>query len=571
MNGYIKGRPDSSWWETQINAGIAYRKKYAKQEKWDLWRKYYRGDWKTGVLPSALFFRMLRTVVPRVYFRNPSVSVIARKPGMLNWAFAQVLERVDNKLIRQMKMKKSFKSIVQDGFLFGTGIGKLGFGAEFTPTPDPVYTQGPTTSGGHRLEYNSLVQPQMPWFMRVPTGNFIVPAGTIVYEDSRWCAELIRRPVDDLREDSRFKHVKDIKASRTMNVGNIGSVSRQYKFRQPIDMVDMYEIRDKKTGMVIVIAPHSTDKVLLFEEDEMQMNGETPYFDVVFNEDDEIFWGVPDSVHLEPEQLEANEVRTLMMKHWRISIIKWLYQKGKIFPTEIDKLLSGDVGAAVELTGDVNQDIRQVEASEIPNSLFQAEQNINDSVRENLGFSRNEFGEFNPANARTTKFEAQVVKAASEIRVDERRDIMADKLVDVIKQIHEVIFRQWTDIEIIDIVGPAGVPLWIQYQPEMLRSGRYEVNVDPDSAVPQTRDVREAKADRVYERLKVNPLIDPLSLTRYYLHEMHGVQFDDMMRGLPQGAGGPQQPLRVEQYSDILQRVGQRAPQALPQPGDQNG
>jgi len=63
-----------------------------------------------------------------------------------------------------------------------------------------------------------------------------------------------------------------------------------------------------------------------------------------------------------------------------------------------------------------------------------------------------------------------------------------------------------------------------------------------------------------YERLKPNPLIDPELLTQYLLHELHGVQFDNMMRSLmmlqAQGASGATQenPLTAEQY---MQRVAQ--------------
>ena len=68
----------------------------------------------------------------------------------------------------------------------------------------------------------------------------------------------------------------------------------------------------------------------------------------------------------------------------------------------------------------------------------------------------------------------------------------------------------------------------------------------------------------MYERLKTNPLINPMQLTNYLLHEVHGVQFDDMMQGIPMGAGlTPQQPLQVGQFSQLLQNTAQNAPQLL--------
>jgi hypothetical protein len=48
-----------------------------------------------------------------------------------------------------------------------------------------------------------------------------------------------------------------------------------------------------------------------------------------------------------------------------------------------------------------------------------------------------------------------------------------------------------------------------------------------------------------------NPLIDPIALTRYTLREFYGFKYEDLMQGLPQGAG-QQVPLNIEQYAKLL-------------------
>ena len=65
-DGYVKGKPDTSWWLQQIHAGRAYRKKYAKEEKWTTWRNYYRGNWTSGTLPKTIFFSMARRYIKEV-------------------------------------------------------------------------------------------------------------------------------------------------------------------------------------------------------------------------------------------------------------------------------------------------------------------------------------------------------------------------------------------------------------------------------------------------------------------------------------------------------------------------
>jgi len=135
--GYRKGQPDVGFWLKEIRKGLKFRKESAFEAKWSRWRQYYRGEWGPNVLPSAVFFKMVRSVVPRIYFRNPSISITPAMPGVENSILAKILERTDNKMIRQMKVKKEMKRIIQDCWMYGTGIGKKGFGSQYQATPEP--------------------------------------------------------------------------------------------------------------------------------------------------------------------------------------------------------------------------------------------------------------------------------------------------------------------------------------------------------------------------------------------------------------------------------------------------
>jgi len=186
-NGYLSGgKPDVEWWLTQVRRGIAYRKKYTRQSEWDRWRNYYRGNWPAGVLPVNLFFRMLRTVVPRIYFRNPSISIQPAKPGPEQQTFARLIERIDNKLIRTMRVKQQIKMMTQQAWMFGTGIGKRGFGEEFHPAPSMMSAAAaPIAAKGQRVEFHNAVRGGMPWFLENPTGDFIVPPGSRNFAECR--------------------------------------------------------------------------------------------------------------------------------------------------------------------------------------------------------------------------------------------------------------------------------------------------------------------------------------------------------------------------------------------------
>lgn len=557
-SGYTGGgKPDGTYWLSQIRKGIAFRRQCAFEDRWDLFRRYYRGEFEKGILPVNIFFKMVRTLVPRVYFRNPSVSVSADKPGDEHYALAQVLERIDNKLIRRMRIKQSIKSMTQNAFMYGTGIGKLGYGAEFTPTPDFLDAEAP--SGGKlqgRVEYNSLVEPNMPWFMSVHPGQFIIPVGAMTFDECRWCGHWVRRHIDDVRDDPRLSHTADINVSKAMFSEIVRSDGRP----REEGLVDLVEIRDKKTGKVFVMAPYHNSKILYCEDDEMLEEGRFPFLPLVFNEDDMFFWGIPDAQILDPQQRELNETRTMMMKHRRLSIIKILAKREHLTPDEIQKMTDDSVAPAILLEESANvNDVRVMEAANIPQGLITMDALVERDVQEILGLGANQFGEYAPGSADRSATEAQIVNMATQIRMDERRDIVADLLVDLIHQTHNVIFNRWQGEQVIDLVGPGGVPIWVKFRPEELKHSGYNVSIDPDSTLPETKALKEQKAMQVYQVLLQNPYIDKHKLTNYLLRAFHGAEFDDMMMSPEQAqehdkqaAQQQQQAMSLEAYTKLV-------------------
>jgi len=564
-DGYIRTKPDISWWLDQIYRGIKYRETFTHEHKWNIWRDYYRGNWRKGVLPLNLFYIMLRTTVPRIYFRNPTVSISPKMPGLETAVTAQVLQRVDNKLIAQMGLKDEMKRAIQNAWMFGVGDLKLGFGAQYTPTPEFGSTGEPLRAGGERLEYRDNVFVDMPWVSSVHTGNLIVPDGVAVKADARWIAEWIRRPVDDVRRDERLKNNKDLGPTSLRSSVTSRTPHRTHRHISSAeeDMVDLLEIRDKKFDNVMILAPLSnTDGRELFNgPDAFLNNGAFNHFPIVFNADDEVFWGVPDSHILEPHQLEINETKTQQMKHRRLSIVKAFAKEDAIDEEELLKMTDEEVMAVVRMNGNPNTDISIKQTGGIPRELFESEALTMQNVRETLGFSRNQFGEFNSRSGDTTATEANIVQMASEIRVDERRDIVADRLVEIIQGMHSIIFNHWSQEQVIDVVGPGGIPVWVRFTGAEARKLQFNVSVDPDETVPETKQLRQQRALEMYEVLKANPLIDPIKLTQYLLTEIPGVQFDDLMKALPPPEQNSSGPVSIQEFGNLTQQQLQQAQQ----------
>ena len=562
--GYSNGKPDYAYWNQRIKDGKAFRKKSAYEADWKRWREYYRGEWHGDILPVNLFFSMVRTIVPRLYFRNPSISVRPSKPGHENAVFAKILERIDTRLVREMDMKREMRRSIQEAWMFGSSFGKNGFGTAF----DPVMEIGKDIARkgeNEVLEYNQGIKPAMPWFSKTSVGNVVLPSGCKHIKEARWIAEMVRRPVDDVRADKRLSNRSKIRPGASKDgsrfVSGVGPVKEE--------MVDLWEVRDKKTGQVFIItgdveAGDNNGRHTLLQGDDffLRTTGSFAQKMLVFNEDDERAWGIPDSKVLEPYQMEINEIKTQLMYHRRMATAKIMARVNTITRDQAQKFVDESVLPVIYMNGDPSRDIKLLDSMPIPPELRVAAVDVIQDMRETAGFGRNQFGEFNPGSSDTTATEAQIVRQASEIRVDERRDIIADLMLDVFADVHQVVFNFWRDEQVVDLVGPGAQPLWVRFTGTDLARSAFSVLVDPDNSVPETKAIREQRAMALFQQLRSNPLIDPIKLTQYLLTNLTGVQFDDLMAQLPAIPQGVQSgPVSANQVPQVLQqRLAAAAP-----------
>lgn len=532
MKGYNNnGREvDINWWMTQIRAGEEYRRINANQSQWPTYRKMYRGHFREDLYPKNMFFIMARSIVPRLYFRNPKISIIAKKPGPDHQALAKVMERVDNSLIDSMDLKTQMKLMVNKSFFTSASVLKLLFSSQYMPTPQDGNNTIPITKTGFRPEYRQGIVQNMPFLKNIGLENFILATDIEDFDQSYFQAHRIIRFWDDLINDQRFPNFK-AKAKR--NTRNHGISPNDPIFAQsteinPRDLVELFEIRDRRNRKVILLAPNNLSEPLLFLDDELQTSYSSPFYLFTPNIDDEHPYGVSDSSILFPLQQQLNDIKTKIHQHARLSIIKFLSKQGAIPEPEVSKLMSEDIGALVQLG--TRKNIEVIEAHHIPDSLLKQEQNLMEDIREVMGFSRNSFAQFQSTSHGPTATEVNAVKGAAELRIDERRDMLSDILTHIFRDCHLVIFRHWTDEQVVKVVGKNSLPVWVRFTGDMLKEGEYEIKIEPDISVTETSEVREARANRLYLTLKDEPTIDRAALARHLLHETSGVALDDIMR-----------------------------------------
>lgn len=576
------GERSIEWWKQEIRNGLEYQRIYGRPEDWRRFRAYYRHQWKKGTsMPVNMIFSIVRAMIPQVYFRNPKVYVTALIPGYE--MHAKVVEAIDNLLLQEMDVKRQMKRIALDAAITGSAVGWSGYDSEYgwdsskmnPMTGDSTMTQ--YDSKGYKIEYNCYINPGMPWFQRADLESTIFPWGTLDPKNAEWVAMRVMRPLRDVMADPKYKNKMGLRGSGKTNLfTNTEDEALYNRLHTQTEWVELWQIRDLKTQQLIVInLDHS--QFLRESHDEMQIEG-APMHWFTFNEDPTYPWGIPDARIIEPQQLEINEARKLAMYHRRLSVAKFLYRKGAMTKGELEKLLDEDVGAAVGIDVEPGTSIADVVkefSASVPRDLYEFAEICRNDIRELTGFSRNQMGQLD--SSRTTATEARIVQGAHEIRIDERRDQMADYLGGVVRGANQTVFKFWTTERVVQIVGPNGLPGWIKYNGDQLKS-EYSHRIDPNNGSPTTGETRKADAFQLLQTwgaISQNP--PPPELTKFIFGNFEGINQQKLtmeleaLRILPQMGGGEgapagSSPTNAAPLDQVLSQSGNLTPGLRGQP-----
>lgn len=564
------------WYKDSVKQGLKFRERHAHSLLWPQYKSYYRHEFQSGIIPVNMVFSILRSMVPQVYFRNPQVSLTASRPGIEAELHARLIEDIDNWLLRELSVKYQIKKMINDAFLCGTATGFIGYDSEFGFDPDQAKFGGAASltqfnKKGDKIEYNESVNPGMPWFLRARPEDVVYPWGCEDKSSAPWVAFRVFRPLIDVKQDKKYTNTSDLKGSfvqrRTTGDGVQTSDYLDDRDSQLVEYVELWQIHDSKTREIIALVMDHND-FLRKDPDLMQVEG-IPAETLAFNPDPDFVYGIPDTRIIEPQLLEMNEIRTQSMKHRRIDILKLIIRKGALTTEQVDRLLSEDVQAAVFAESDVSikDSILPMSpgASTILADLERAGEVVRGDVRESVGFSRSSTGEYQGKTHITAK-ETDVVNWANQIRIDERRDMVADLLTNVVRRFNQLIFTYWNNDIVRSITGPDGARYWIKFKPSEIRS-EYGIRVDPSNAVPvDQRTKRQDAIEMVKAWAAMNPgqakmgMPAPAEIQRYFFAQFDGVNIDkalaEQSAAKPGMGMNPQQAVPPQMAAQMMAQQG---------------
>ena len=528
-----KDRKGVMYWKQQIRNGVKYLDDYGYKSDWVQNTAFYRMQFESN-LPYNLIFGMARALIPNIYFRNPRMVVNpTNQPNM--YMHAKLLEGLDNYLISALDIKSMIKSCILDNYLCGISYCKVGYDSEFgfskadiETNPDVLaagLTDGTLTKTslkGERVEYNTRIRPGFPWANRIKPSMIVVPFGTKTLSNAEWVAHLTLRPLEDIKADTKYSNTADLKGSAVEFVKETSQHS-VYNSDLGRDLVELVEIRDYKTNQISVFAAGESEKWLREpQEDALQIGG-LPILNLSWSEDPDFIWGLPDASLIAPQQNEMNDCRDQAQEHRRKATLKLIADKS--MKLDMDKLESAKVGTILEGQNVDPSKVIQMQPA-IPGDLIAWISLLREDVRELLGFGRNQLGEYEQTGRRT-KGEAMLVAQGGAVRLDEKRDAVADFIVAVMKKVNQVIFSLWTAPKVVQLVGQDGFLYWVDYTPSAIK-GDYNLRLDVEAMSPSTKQARKTEMLEVISLLGKNPNIPIDYLLRLLSKEYEWLDLDQL-------------------------------------------
>ena len=559
---------DVDAWIENITAGMNYKEKYGDSKSWSTYTEYGRGNFggykhDTSLLPYNITYAMEKGLIPEVYFRNPYVTVSPRFGSGFDMQ-AKIVEAIDNWIINEIGLKDEIKLACRDAYYCGRGIIKVGYdglGSDKKTANNGVNRKiadilgfplsHTSKNGGERTEYNVNVKPNMPWAVRVAPEDFVVPFGVRTIKDCPWIDHISIKWLKDIKDSPLYTHTRNLDGTHLMMVLRDSNRNNYYQQLEQSNakakLVEVHEIRDFKRQQILALVPGYDDFIRGPYHDGLQIEG-LPFCDFTFNEDRQFYWSPSDVKIMEPQQLEMNETNTQAMKHRRIALVKFLIEKGGMDPGEVDKMLSEEVGPAAFTNGNP-ENIVKVLQLHIPPDLPGWLDNVRGHVRELFGQSKQSLGE--APQGRRTKFEMQGVFAGREVRMDERRDAVADCLKDVIRKINQIIFTHWDANMVVPVIGLDGAKYWVQTSAKAAR-GEYNLSIDVESMTPKSKVGKRQEIAGLIQTLAKNP-----KANINYLMKMLVREFDylDAMQILPDAPESAASPMSQGQFGEVQNQM----------------
>ena len=408
-------------WMKRIKRGLQYRDKIRDDQNWKRILDEYKGIYRINnsssrAIPINLVYGYVSTAIPRIYFRDPHMSVNPKGAESIN--AARIVELDVNYAFKQLNLKTSAKRLLIDAHLFGHGWFKLGYVSETGEM-----------QGDPGTEPSEYIKNEEIFITYVPYEDIIFDTSMSKDppHDCRWIAHRIIKTVEEMKGDKTYSNTGKLKSNVSTRDSRGDKIEDTQKNDNDTPLFEFWEVTDLETNKVYAVADNLD--LYLREADYLyQMKG-LPYAMLKFNDVPNEPYPLSDIYIIESQFLERIKIRSAQINHIKRWSRQLSVEEGAITKEEMEKFASGVDAAVIQRKKGFAPPV-PIEYAPMQQEIFALDNLIQMDIDSVIGQSEVDRG----GSAKTTtktKYEVQEQQQGTSIRQAERQDKLEDFLEEV--------------------------------------------------------------------------------------------------------------------------------------------
>ena len=534
----------------RIEQSIRWRREESFDDLWKRMVDMYRGkqyfvDSVEDRLLVNIAFATINVLSPSVSVNYPKITVNARNYGDKDRSI--ITEEIINYWWRHFECQDEFRRSIKDFLIIGHGWVKTGyrFVEEEEAIPGTYESSDDLASDSPEsvTESSMIIKEDRPFVERIDPFDMYVDADATTMKDARWIAQRVRRPLDDVKRDKRYraKARADASPSHYSKWGMDGGNPRR---AQSVDdsYVEIWEFYDIERNTMSIFC-NGSDSFLVAPM-EIPFSFGHP-FTMIRNYDiPGHFYPMGELEAIEPLQRELNQTRTQMMNHRKRYSRKWLYKESAFDADGRSALESDEDNVLVPVISDeaISGVIGPMPAVINPPEFYNQSELITNDINRVTGISDYARGAL--PEIRRTATEAGIIQDASNSRAADKLSIVERSIADVAKKLIQIAQQFLQGEQVVRLSGNVQPQLWLTFDRATVQ-GEFDFEVEAGSTQPQNESFRRQMAMQVVDAMAPFAgagIIDMPKLAAYVLGDGFGIRSAESFVIQPQMAPAPISP-----------------------------
>ena len=437
-----QNRITASKWMGRIKRSLKVRDQVRDEQNWKRIHDEYKGRYLLSsggqkAPPINLVYGYVHTAIPRIYFRDPHMTINPK--GGQSVQGARILELSVGYIFRELNLKLQILRLLMDAFLFGHGWLKFGY----------IGTMGQTECEAPD-ESSEYIKDEEIFVSYVPYEDvvFDVSLSQDPPHDCRWLAHRIIKPLAEVKADPKYSNTGRLRGNVSVRDTRGEKIEDTTKDGD-LDLFEFWEVHDKDTNMIYVVCDQ-TDKYLREGPNTYEMKG-FPFSMLKFNPVPGEPYPLSDIFIIEAQILERVKLRAAQINHIKRWSRQLSVEEGAMTKEEMEKFAQGVDGTVTQRKRG-SQPPAPIQYADIQAESFQIDSLIQQDIDAVIG--QNETDRGGAAKTDTnTKFELQAQQAGTSVRQAQRQDLLEDFLEEVTMKVISLIKQFQTTPRYVRITG----------------------------------------------------------------------------------------------------------------------